>query len=1048
MRVANSIQHRVLGGGRYVIQTKLGQGGMGVVFRAYDRLSQHPVALKQVQVDPITGKPGSNGDNALLALALEFRVLAGLRHPNIVPVLDYGFDEQRVPYYTMNLLEGAKTITEVGQALDDSGKVRLLVQMLQALAYLHRRGVIHRDLKPGNVLVAADGHVQVTDFGLALLQGDAEQGVNGVVGTLAYIAPEIFGGTSASVASDLYAVGVILYELWVGCPPFTLNNIGATMMNIISTPVDVSPLPPAFQPLAARLLAKSPEERPRSAEEVISALCAASGVPLPQESLSVRESFLQASNFVGRDQELATLRAALLTAMSGGVSFWLVGGESGVGKSRLLDETRTHALIEGALVLRGQAVMEGGLPYQLWRDIARRLVLDTPLTDADAGVLKALVPEIGDLIGRTVPDAPELPEGAGQDRLIFALVKLLRHQQQPIVLLLEDLQWAHESLAPLKHLLTVYDQMQALLIIATYRDDEQPDLPQALNGMNLMTLPRLTNSEVAALVRAMLGEAGENEQVVNLLQRETEGNVFFMVETVRLLAETVGSLTAISGDRLPTTVITGGIQQLIERRLNRLPQHYRPLLHLAAVSGRQIDVRVLMHLVDELDVGQFLTAGAEASILEVVDSGWRFTHDKLREGVLHGLSAETVRLLNRRVAEAIEVVYPNNALYHEMLMGYWRLAEDTERELSYLLPVVHHLIDIRAAYAHGDELIKRGLALVSPESREMAVLLKLQSSAAQWRGDYRAAQDNAEQSLRIAEKLGIQEEIAASLFSLGVIAEVTGNYANAVAYFQRSLALCREVGDKRGIAVSLGGLGNTLANRGDYNEAAVYFEQSRVLHAEIGNKRGIAVGLNGLGTAAYCLKNFELAAAYFQQCLTIRREIGDKRGITSALNALGVIAYDQGNIRAGIAYLQECLSLAREIGYRRGVANTLAELAKLYHEQHSPELLETLQEGLLLSLHVSKTKVIELLVTVACWMIDQGDIRTAAQIAGLIEAHPATVNQIRQRGLANLRSQLATLLPAAEVEALMAQGERLDLETTARAWLDRLTAEAITGTNP
>jgi eukaryotic-like serine/threonine-protein kinase len=165
-------------GQRYQVLEILGQGGMGVVYKALDRLTGETIALKQVRVassDLQFASKNSENDGAM-AIAMEFRVLAGLRHPHIVAVLDYGFDAQHFPFYTMQLLRDGKPVTDYGLMLDSAGKVHLLVDMLQAVAYLHRRRIIHRDLKPGNVLVTPDGIVRVMDFGLALPTDQSRSG--------------------------------------------------------------------------------------------------------------------------------------------------------------------------------------------------------------------------------------------------------------------------------------------------------------------------------------------------------------------------------------------------------------------------------------------------------------------------------------------------------------------------------------------------------------------------------------------------------------------------------------------------------------------------------------------------------------------------------------------------------------------------------------------------------------------------------------------------------------------------------------------------------
>jgi eukaryotic-like serine/threonine-protein kinase len=150
----------ILVANRYRLIERVGAGGMSIVFKAEDRLTRDVVALKQMRIDtrelqqPEQNRT-SSGD--ALALALEFRALAGLRHPYIVPVLDYGLDDEHRPFLTMALIEDAQTLIEAARSLPQDGKVALLVQLLNALMYLHRRGIIHHDIKPANILVGRDG---------------------------------------------------------------------------------------------------------------------------------------------------------------------------------------------------------------------------------------------------------------------------------------------------------------------------------------------------------------------------------------------------------------------------------------------------------------------------------------------------------------------------------------------------------------------------------------------------------------------------------------------------------------------------------------------------------------------------------------------------------------------------------------------------------------------------------------------------------------------------------------------------------------------------
>ena len=409
-------------GARYQLINELGHGGMGSVYRALDRLTGRVVTLKRLRLPGVPGAPPDGSRHERFLLAQEFRLLSSLRHPNIVSVLDYGFDEDREPYLTMDLEENARTITEAGAAQAIALRVDLLVQMLRALAYLHRHGIIHRDLKPENVVVVGD-QVKVLDFGLSLSRDAAERERGGFAGTLQYLAPEMLQGAPPSEQCDLYAVGVIAYELLVGSYPYPQNSALTLSLEIAGTPLPrpSDPVDSRFRPILERLLAKHPEDRCRDAAEVIAALAVALDQPLAVETVVTRESFLQSAPLVGREEELATLTGILRAAARGRGGAWLVCGESGVGKSRLLDELRTQALVDGFVVARGQAVGQGGGPYHVWRDAISRLVLRPDLPDAEAAVLKAVLPDISFLLRREIGDAPGIDLEATQSRLFVSV---------------------------------------------------------------------------------------------------------------------------------------------------------------------------------------------------------------------------------------------------------------------------------------------------------------------------------------------------------------------------------------------------------------------------------------------------------------------------------------------------------------------------------------------------------------------------------------------------------------------------------------------------
>ncbi|MBK8903341.1 MAG: AAA family ATPase [Anaerolineaceae bacterium] len=681
---------------RYRFVGEIGSGGMGAVYRALDRLTGDLVALKRVLVEGRQLQFASRRDSRdfRVALAEEFRTLASLRHPHIISVLDYGFDGEKRPYFTMELLQNAQTVVAACEERPFSIKLAFLQQALEALAYLHQRGIIHRDLKPDNMLVVGD-QLKLLDFGLAVERDYAAQTAgDAVVGTINYMAPELFQSGTASVASDLYALGTVAYQLFAGRHPFAGPSLPFLISQILTMPPDLEALPvaPSLRAVVGQLMAKDPAERYGAARAVLAALAEAGfGDPQP-ESIEIRESYLRAAAFVGREAELAQLTGALNAAMTGQGSGWLVAGESGVGKSRLLDELRTQALVNGALVVRGQAISEGASPYQMWRTVLATLVLQTEVSEFEVSVLKGIVPDIGHLLGTEVDDAPAIEAQANYIRLLNVIAAVFERQTQPLLIMLEDLQWVTEDLLVLKRLLAQVPSLP-LLVVGTFRDDERPLLPQELPQARVIQLSRLDEAAIARLSRSMLGDGGQKPQIVNLLKQQSEGNVFFIVEVVRTLAEEIGHLDQIGVATLPMALFAQGMQKVIERRLRRVPDEAFDLLALAAVVGRELNLPLLRHLAGGQELDSWLNLCAETAVLEFQYERWRFSHDKLRETLLESLEAAGLPAAgqpgaglsarHRQVAEAIEQVFPDDASYLASLAYHWQEAGDRQKEARY-----------------------------------------------------------------------------------------------------------------------------------------------------------------------------------------------------------------------------------------------------------------------------------------------------------------------------------------------------------------------------
>jgi len=949
---------------RYRLLDLLGEGGMGIVYRALDRLTGETIALKHVAVSPDELRFASQTDqDPTLALAQEFEVLASLRHPNIIAVRDYGFDVEHRPFFTMDLLENAPTVIEAGRDQPFEIKIQLIQHMLLALMYLHRRGIVHRDLKPGNVLVT-HGEVKVLDFGLSVAVDRAEAAP---VGSLAFMAPEVLRGQSASIASDLYALGVIAYELLLGRHPFDVYNVSRLIDQILDQAPDLSGLDRPLATLLGRLLAKDPTERYADASTVIQALSTATGQELPIETRDTRESFLQAAKFVGREAELSQLTEALAHTRQGQGSAWLIGGESGVGKSRLVDELRTRALVQGTTVLRGQAVSEGGQAYQLWRELFRWLVLLTEPTDLEASILKALIPDIGALLEREVADAPELGPQADQTRLPTIMLNLIRRTaaRQPLLIVLEDLHWAEANSLDLLGRLNQLAAESALLLVATYRQDEAPHLIACLSNMQLVGLPRLTEDNVAQLSASMLGSGAQISDLVGFLHRETEGNVFFLVEVVRALAEEAGRLDEIALMTLPLRVFASGIHTVVQRRLQRVSTADQPLLQLAAVAGRQLDRDVLHELAPTTNLDRWLARCADAAILDVRDERWRFAHDKLREGVLLEIGATQRRDLHRQVAQAIDRVHADDVSpYYADLAYHYGQAQDLEGERRYARLAGEQAAD-RYANEHAVLFLTRALELTDPEDLTSRYTLLLRREEVYYLQGQRQLQAQDLAALAgLADALADDRRRAQVGVRQSYYSTAISEYAAAITAAEGAVALAQACGD--GALEAAGHLqwGQVLRNQGNLVAAAEHLEQTRSLARAAQLFRLETDSLNQLGTI--CSERNDLVAAqgYFEQALRFYQETGDRWGQANALLNLGWCVAEQGDDDKAQQHYEQSLHLYREIGesrYEGTLLNNLAEIARCQADwdkartfleqalRHSRQIADRRNEGLVLT---------------------------------------------------------------------------------------------------
>ncbi len=1077
-----SQQRSSLVNGRYTLEQELGGGGMGTVYRAYDRLTGKAVALKRVKLADDAAEGTTVDYRAMTTLfetlAHEFQVLASLRHPHIIDVLDYGFDDTRQPYFTMSLVPGAAPFVQAVRTQSQEQQMRLLLQLLQAIDYLHIRGLLHRDLKPDNALVTGEQHVKVLDFGLATLHEQAR--TDEIAGTILYMAPELFQGQAPSRASDLYAFGVMLYETLRGEHPFGEGRTTNLILDILQKTVATDDLPDDMAIIVERLLAKTAEDRYQSAEDVIIALCEANEHPIPRETREIRESFLQGAPFIGHTDDLSTLTDALQKATQGEGSGWIIGGETGVGKSRLLDELRIKGYVNDVLVLQGQAE-PNGLPYQMWREPLRRFLLAQEISDAQASALKPIIPDLEALLQRSIPDSAPVDQKSFQQRLNDTIVALFRDYQKPTLLILDDLQWAQESLPALQQLSGMVADLP-LQIVATYRSDENASLPETLPDLQPIALSRLSSEDIANLSNAILGEEGKRDEIVSYLHEHSEGNVYFMLEILRALAEESGKLRQISTIQLPKQVFAGGIQQVMLRRWERVPEEARGLLQTAALIGRDLDLKLLTTLAAEQDLANWLTLCVNSAVLVGVDETWNFTHDKLREVIANTLDAAERTGQHRLIAEAIEQTYPASLDQAAEVARHWGLADDPVREYPYLRRALTHHLQIGAAQdalelsrraleilsaavsdpdtqrdARTDLLIQRtqaykylsqleeaqstleDAAAIAIHASHLARIALERSDIAHLRGEQDDAITLGEVGLAQYRNLNDSQGTAIMLRHLGAVTLMKGDTERATAYLEESLAMAQTLDDPSLIAGIYNNLSVIKRRQGDPQTAKEHLAQARIRWEATGEQRKLLQVLINLGNIHAVSDEFPEAEAIYKQALVIAERIGDQHLGGHAVNNLGMVAMLTEQFEAASHYFQRTLENARKIGAQQSIANALTNLGHTasYQQDHSlagvyfREAIETAQA-------VQAVPVmLEALVGLAEIIEDTAMSRRWLQS---LQQHPAASNSIR--------TQAQTALETLQHAEKLAPENTDDAHTEAALTLEEIVQQALNTWHP
>ncbi len=983
--------------GNYKILAKLGEGGMGAVYKAYDLANKRTVALKFALSNIISEEVG------LRRFEREIRAISRLSHPNITAVYDSGRSNGNI-FYAMEFIDGSelKDYIRTENLSEQERFDRIFnstAQVLRALSYIHSQRIIHRDLKPSNIMVAKDHIAKIMDFGLAKdIASKTMVTASGlVVGTADYMSPEQGSGKTLDQRTDLYSLGVILYEISTGRKPFSGDGpIQVIIKHIQEPPIPPrkynSSITPMFEEIILKLMEKSPIDRFQTADETIEALKeahqefleagkASSQFDLPEleeiQPLLRHKDYLFKAQLVGRDHEFEQLVELVDQLKSGFGSLALLKGEAGVGKSRLVEELLTHLKFTEVRIFKGHCYEQRNIPYQVFSPIFDRIAAH--LNRRGSSYAETIIGNTGKIIGRifpifneipyvkTLPEPAELPPGEEKIRLLSAIKNLFERlaAQQPCLFYLDNLHWSDEGSIELleylvENLLIPYEKAP-IMFIGTIRSEELSENKalqrfqgklQHRENVVMMEIKRLEQDQVGLILQQMLGMSHTPTRLTPKIFAESGGNPFFIEEVLNAMIEDgilyrEGSQWQVRVDSYSQLIIPSSIKEVLKRRFRNLGEEEMDVLRWAAVIGEDFEFDVLM------EAGEF----DEDLLLDVIDQllkynlifeksvgmveKYIFYHGKIRDVLYDEISQRRKKRHHLKIANAIEKIHKKRLdKYIQSLAYHYYNSPDLEKAFIYSkdaglkAKLVFQNAEAINFFNQATQIYREQHQELSKDYYpEFIIVLTELGETQKLTGSYDEALETYQEMIRWAQERNDEKQVSIALGNLGDIYQMKGEFKEAKERFNESIEIAKRLNYKPGIAKCLNGIGIVHLMQGDYNQAMDCYNRSLEIEKQFGNQKAIAKLYNSIGAVHFYKRAYEQALDWFTKAYQIREELGDKSDMATSINNLGSVYDLLGQKNKSIPLYKESLKIAQEIGKKNDEAMCLHNIGYYHFEQ-------------------------------------------------------------------------------------------------------------------